>query len=107
MGLESLTPDSSDSSSGGKSTHIKYWNPRTAADEISEGTEERYKQEYYDAVQELRSMLGQNLNIPIGEFAVALVEAEKRSNYDQLMELFVTLGPDNEEEFVESLQDHF
>jgi len=107
MGLENLTPDSGDSSSGGKSTHIKYWNPRTAADEISEGTEDRYKQEYYDAVQDLRNMLGQNLNIPIGEFAAALVQAEKHDNYDDLMELFVTLGPEDQEEFVDALQDHF
>ena len=107
MGLESLTPDSGESSSGGKSTHIKYWNPRTAADEISEGTEDRYKQEYYDGVQELRSMLGQNLNIPIGEFVVALVEAEKRNDYEKLMSLFVTLGPEDQEEFVDNLQEHF
>lgn len=107
MGLDSLTPDSGESSSGGKSTHIKYWNPRTAADEISDGTEDRYKQEYYDGVQELRSMLGQNLNIPVGEFVVALVEAEKRNNYDDLMSLFVTLGPEDQEEFVNLLQEEF
>ena len=105
MGLGDLTPDSGESSSSGQSTHIKYWNPRAASDKISDGTEERYKQEYYDAVQELRQMVGQNLNIPIGKFAHALVEAEKRDDYGPLFDLFVTLGPDNEEEFVAALQE--
>ena len=91
MGLGDLTPESGESSSGGKSTHIKFWNPRNAADEVAEGTEHRHAQEYYDAAQELRGMLGQNINVPVGKFLVAVVEAEKRQNYDPLRELFNTL----------------
>lgn len=96
MGLGDLTPDSSESSSGGKSTHIKFWNPRNAADEISDGTEQRHQQEFYDAAQALRQMLGQNINIPVGKFLVAVVEAEQQDNYEPLRELFDALGPDEE-----------
>lgn len=94
MGLGDLTPESSESSSGGKSTHIKFWNPRNAADEISEGTEHRHQQEFYDSAQELRSMLGQNINVPVGKFLNAVVEAEKRGNNEPLEELFETLAAD-------------
>lgn len=98
-GLSDLTPDSSESSSGGKSTHIKFWNPRNAADEISEGTEDRHKQEYYDSAQELRNMISQNINIPVGEFLHALVEAEKRDNYEPGQELANKLFvPDEDDE---------
>jgi hypothetical protein len=94
MGLGDLTPDSGESSSGGKSTHIKFWNPRNAGDEISEGTEHRHKQEYYDAAQRLREMLGQNINVPVGEFLVAVVEAEQNENFEPLRELFNTITSD-------------
>lgn len=82
MGLGDLTPDNAESTSGGKSTHIKFWNPRNAGDEISDGTEHRHKQQYYDSAQELRNMISQDINVPVGEFLHALVEAEKRDNYE-------------------------
>lgn len=81
-GLDELTPDSDESSAGGKSTHIKFWNPRNASEEIADGTEHRHKQQYYDAAQRLRDMVGQNINVPVGEFMHALVEAEANGNYD-------------------------
>lgn len=96
-GLSDLTPESEESSSGGKSTHIKFWNPRNAADEISEGTEHRHEQEYYDAAQDLRNMLGQNINVPVGEFLVAARDAEKHGDTERLKELFNTLTPEGEE----------
>lgn len=96
-GLSNLTPDSEESSSGGKSTHIKFWNQRNAADEIADGTQDRHKQEYYDAAQELRNMLGQNINIPIGEFMVGAVQAEKHDNPEKLRELFNTLTSESDE----------
>lgn len=94
MGLGDLTPESGESSSGGKSTHIKFWNPRNAADEISEGTDHRHQQEFYDAAQELRNMLGQNINVPVGKFLYAVVQAEKHGNNEPLEELFETLAAD-------------
>lgn len=94
MGLGDLTPDSGESSSGGKSTHIKFWNPRNAGDEISDGTEHRHQQQYYDAAQRLREMLGQNINVPVGEFLVAVVEAEQNENFEPLRELFNTITED-------------
>lgn len=93
-GLSDLTPDSGESSSGGKSTHIKFWNPRNAADEISEGAEHRHDQQYYDAAQDLRNMLGQNINVPVGEFLVAARDAEKHGDTERLQELFNTLAGD-------------
>lgn len=86
-GLDELTPDSEESSAGGKSTHIKFWNPRNAADEIPEGSEHRHEQEFYDAAQRLRDMVGQNINVPIGKFMHALVEAEANDNYEAGQEL--------------------
>lgn len=88
MGLGDITPDSDESSSGGKSTHIKFWNPRNAADEISEGTEHRHQQEFYDSAQDLRNMVGQNINVPVGKFLHALKEAEKNNNTEPLEQLF-------------------
>lgn len=81
-GLDDLTPDSDESSAGGKSTHIKFWNPQNAADDISDNTSHRHKQEYYDAAQRLRDMIGQNINVPVGEFMVALVAAEANDDYE-------------------------
>lgn len=104
-GLSDLTPDSEDSSGGGKSTHIKFWNPRNAADEISEGAEQRHQQEFYDAAQELRQMLGQNINIPVGLFLVAARDAEKHGDYESLADLFVTLGPDSEDDVKQEIVD--
>lgn len=94
MGLGDLTPDSGESSSGGKSTHIKFWNPRNAEEEISDGTDHRHEQRYYDAAQRLREMLGQNINVPVGEFLVAVVEAEQNENYEPLRDLFNTITED-------------
>lgn len=107
MPLGDLTPDSEESSSGGKSTHIKFWNPRNASDEVSEGTEHRHEQEFYDAAQELRNMLGQNINVPVGKFLVAVAEAEKRENYGPLFDLFVTLGPQSRDDFKQEISAAF
>ena len=86
MGLGDFAPEGEEDSSGaGKSTYITFKNPRTA--DISEGSEHRHKQDYYDAVQQLRNMLGQDINVPIGEFAVAAVAAEN-GDPDKLEALF-------------------
>lgn len=90
MGLSSLTPESEEQSSGaGKTTYVTFKNPRTA--DISEGSEHRHKQEYYDSVQELRNMLGQDINVPIGEFAAAAVAAEN-GDPEPLEDLFERLA---------------
>lgn len=104
-GLQDLTPDSEESSSGGKSTHVKFWNPRNAADEISEGTEHRNKQEYYDAAQELRNMFKQNINVPVGEFLVAAADAEKRQDYGTIAELTSTMTSYPVDEFVQGIEE--
>ena len=90
MGLGDFAPDGEEETSGaGKSTYVTFKNPRTA--DISEGTEHRHKTQYYDSVQELRNMLGQDINVPIGEFAYAAVQAEK-GDTEALEELFDKLA---------------
>lgn len=90
-GLSKLTGDSGSSNSRGKSTHIKFYNPSTAEDDITEGSEERHKQDYYDAAKEMRNRLNQDINIPVGEFLVALRDAEVNNDYEAGQELANTL----------------
>lgn len=101
MGLDSLTGGGQEQVSRGKSTHIKFWNPRVAQSieddpedpDIAEGNEHLHKQEYYDAAKELRDMYGPNINVAVGEFLAAAVEAEK-GNTGALQELFETIADD-------------
>lgn len=92
MALGDLTPEGDDSGGGGgKSTHIAFMNPRVAGvgedGEISEDEAYRHKQEYYDAAKELRNKFGPDINVPVGRFCHAAVEAEK-GNTGPLEELF-------------------
>lgn len=90
MGLGELTPtDTEESSGGGQSTYITFKNPRTV--DIDENKQHRHKQEYYDSVQQLRNMLGQDINVPFGEFAAAVVAAEDEGNDEPLRNLFETI----------------
>lgn len=90
MGLGDLTPsDTEESSSGGQSTYVTFKNPRSV--DVDEGQAHRHQQEYYDAIQSLRNMLGQDLNVPIGEFAAAVVEVEQDGDSSRLEELFNTI----------------
>lgn len=93
MGLDSLAGQESESVSRGKSTHIKFWNPRSAVvgEDIPEDNEHLHKQDYYDAAKRLRDMYGPAVNIPVGEFMVAAVEAEE-GNPEPLRELFETIA---------------
>lgn len=89
MGLGSFTTQDDDESSGGnKSTYVTFKNPSVA--DVSEGSEHRHQQEYYDAVKQMRNQLGQDINVPFGEFAVAAVEADK-GDTEKLNELFSNL----------------
>lgn len=86
MGLGSFSNQEEESSSSNQSTYVTFKNPRTA--DVSEDSAHRHKQEYYDAIQDLRDMLGQDMNVPIGEFAAAAVEAEQDGDTERLEELF-------------------
>jgi hypothetical protein len=78
MGLGSLTPEGEEESdSQGQSTYITFKNPSHDEVELSDNSAHRHEQAYYDAVQQLRDELGQDINVPIGMFAAAAVEAEK------------------------------
>lgn len=90
MGLGDLTPEGSEEqSSSGKSTYISFKNPRNA--DVSEGTEHRHKEEYYDAIQSLRNKLGQDINVVFGEFAVAADNADD-GDTERLEDLFERLA---------------
>jgi hypothetical protein len=91
MGLGDLTPDQEDDgTSRGKSTHIKFWNPRLAevGGDIPDDNEHLHQQEFYDAAKRLREMYGPSINVPVGRFLVAAVEAEENDNTEPLEELF-------------------
>lgn len=89
MGFENfVSEEDGESSSANKSTYVTWKNPTTA--DVSEGSEHRHKQEYYDAVKSIRDRLGQDINVLFGEFAVAADEADD-GNTDRLEELFENL----------------
>lgn len=90
MGLGNFSSEEEESSAN-QSTYVTFKNPTTA--DISEGSEHRHKQDYYDAIKQLRNKLGQDINVPIGEFAVAAVEADG-GNTEPLNELFEQLASD-------------
>lgn len=86
MGLGNFASNDSDESGGqNKSTYITFKNPRTA--DVSEDSAHRHEQEYYDAAKRMRDMLGQDINVPVGEFLAAAVENEE-GNPERLQELF-------------------
>lgn len=94
MGLDSFTSDDEESSSTGQSTYVTFNNPR--ATDISEGSEHRHKQKYYDAVQALRNKLGQDINVLAGELFHAANEADE-GNTEPLNELFSELAEEGGE----------
>jgi len=75
MGLGEFSDQEEESSGSNKSTYVTFKNPRNA--DISEGSEHRHKEEYYDAIQSLRNKLGQDINVVIGEFAAAADSADE------------------------------
>lgn len=90
MGLGNFSPDDDEeATSSNQSTYVTFKNKR--ATDVSEGSAHRHKQEYYDAIKEMRDALGQDINVPIGEFAVAAVEADE-GNTEPLEELFDDLA---------------
>lgn len=89
MGLGDLSPEGAEESSGGnQSTYITFKNPNHPEVELDEGTEHRHEQEFYDGVQQLRDLMGRDINVAFGRFAAAAVEAEKNGNDEQLQDLF-------------------
>lgn len=89
MGLGSFTSEQEEGSAANQSTYITFKNPDQV--EISEGSEHRHQQDYYDAAKTMRNRLGQDINVPVGEFLVAAVEADE-GNTERLNELFEQLA---------------
>ena len=94
MGLGNLAGQEEQESSGGnKSTYITFQNPRTA--DVPDSSTHRHKQEYYDAAKQMRNMLGQDINVPVGEFLAAAVEAEE-GDTERLQDLFNEIADEDE-----------
>jgi hypothetical protein len=89
MGLGDFSESGDEESSSNQSTYVTFKNPRTA--DISDSSAHRHKQPYYDAVKSLRDKLGQDINVVMGEFAVAADEADE-GNTEKLEELFDRLA---------------
>lgn len=88
MGLGDFSTQEEEQSSEGQSTYVTFKNPSHPEVEVSEKSEHRHKQEYYDAVQWSRDELGQDINVPFGEFAAAARAAEEDGDSAALEELF-------------------
>lgn len=88
MGLGDFTNQEEETSSESQSTYVSFKNPAHPEVEISENSEHRHKQEYFDAVQWFRDKLGQDINVPFGEFAIAARQADEDGDPEALQELF-------------------
>lgn len=88
MGIQGFSSGEEQDESESQSTYVTFKNPGHPEVEITEDTEHRHKQEYYDAVQWFRDKLGQDINVPFGEFAVAAQEADLNGNPEPLQQLF-------------------
>lgn len=88
MGLGDFSTQEEETSSESQSTYVSFKNMGHPEVEVSEGSEHRHKQDYFDAVQWFRDRLGQDINVPFGEFAVAARKAEEEDDPSALQELF-------------------
>ena len=89
MGLADLSPEEASEDDGGsQSTYVTFKNPDHPKVEIDEDQAHRHKSEYYKAVQRLRDIMGRNINVAFGEFAVGAVQAHDEDETEHLEELF-------------------
>lgn len=88
MGLGDFSTQEEETSSESQSTYVSFKNPGHPEVDISENSEHRHKQDYFDAVQWFRDALGQDINVPFGEFAVAARKADEEGDPSDLQELF-------------------
>jgi len=88
MGIQGFSSGEEEEKSESQSTYVTFKNPGHPDVDISDNSEHRHQQEYYDAVQWFRDKLGQDINVPFGEFAVAAQEAELNNDPEPLKELF-------------------
>lgn len=88
MGLGDFSTQEEETSSESQSTYVSFKNPEHPEQEISDNSKHRHKQEYFDAVQWFRDKLGQDINVPFGEFAVAARKADQDDDPSDLQELF-------------------
>lgn len=89
MGLADLSPETEEADTGGsQSTYVTFKNPDHPEVEIDEDSSHRHKTQYYKAVQRLRDIMGRDINVAFGEFAVAAVASNDDGDTEPLEELF-------------------
>lgn len=89
MGLGDLSPETEEETSGGnQSTYVTFKNPDHPDVDVDDNNAHRHKPEYYRAAQRLRDIMGQNINVAVGEFMAAAVEAHDNDNAEPLQNLF-------------------
>lgn len=88
MGLGDLSPEGTESSGGSQQTYVTFKNPSNDEVELDDNNAHRHEQEYFDAIQQLRDIMGRDINVAIGRFAHAAVQAEKNNDNQPLEELF-------------------
>lgn len=91
MGFDSFKDETEEEESDeSQSTYVSFKNPGHPEVDISEDKQHRNQQDYFDAVQEMRDELGQDINVVFGEFAAGAVEADE-GEPERLQELFNNL----------------
>lgn len=88
MGLGDLSPEDTGSTGGNQSTYVTFKNPSHDEVELDDNNAHRHEQDYFDAIQQLRDIMGRDINVAIGRFAAAAVAAEKDGENDKLEQLF-------------------
>lgn len=89
MGLADLSPEAdSGTGSGNQSTYVTFQNPSHPEVDIDEDNAHRHDPDYYKSVKRLRDIMGRDINVAFGEFAVAAVEATDNDDPSALEELF-------------------
>jgi hypothetical protein len=94
MGFDAFKDEEeTEESSESQSTYVSFKNPGHPEVDVPEEKAHRHSQEYFDAVQEMRDELGQDINTVFGEFAAGSVEADE-GEPERLQQLFENLTAD-------------
>lgn len=92
MGFDAFKDEEEqEESSESQSTYVSFKNMGHPEVDVPEEKQHRHKQDYFDAVQEMRDELGQDINTVFGEFAAGAVEADE-GDPSRLEELFSNLA---------------
>lgn len=92
MGFDAFKDEEAEeTSSAPQSTYVSFKNPGHPEVDLDEDKAALNKQEYFDAVQDIRDEVGSDISVVFGEFARGAVEASE-GNTERLQELFDDLS---------------